>query len=300
MSDSRRPSRLPLVATGFAVVAIVVALIAAVTVIRRDEPTAVADKRAPAVPALLERRVQASDVIKLRDQAELVVEAGQTKGMRVTDPALAQALGLEDGDVIIAFSGRELVRSSDLRDAIMRTRDVTTLYIEIVRASTPALLRWQLDGDIARARIDSLRLGSTPPSAGVIGGPLAPDPVTPDPSDPRLDTIEQIDDGHFRVPRATVDAWIANPMAISRGARVVPSVKNGKANGFKLYAIRPSSVYARLGLMNGDTLQAINGYALESPDDALEAYTNIRAASTITVELTRRGRPVTLTYEITK
>jgi general secretion pathway protein C len=50
-------------------------------------------------------------------------------------------------------------------------------------------------------------------------------------------------------------------MAVAKGARVVPAVKNGKPDGFKLYAIRPSSVYSKLGLTNGDTIQSINGFA---------------------------------------
>ncbi len=70
-------------------------------------------------------------------------------------------------------------------------------------------------------------------------------------------------------------------MAVAKGARVVPAVKNGKPDGFKLYAIRPSSVYAKLGLQNGDTLQSINGFDLTSADKALEVYTKLREATSL-------------------
>ena len=71
----------------------------------------------------------------------------------------------------------------------------------------------------------------------------------------------------------------------------MPAVKNGKPDGFKLYAIRPSSVYAKLGLTNGDTLQAINGFELTTADKALEVYTKLREATSLEVEVTRRGKP---------
>ena len=110
--------------------------------------------------------------------------------------------------------------------------------------------------------------------------------------------IKKIDDNNYEIDRKLVDKVLANPMAVAKGARVVPAVKNGKPDGFKLYAIRPTSVYAKLGLSNGDTLQSINGFELTSADKALEMYTKLREANRLQVEVTRRGKPVTLTYSI--
>ncbi|HEX7704779.1 MAG TPA: hypothetical protein VF403_28760, partial [Kofleriaceae bacterium] len=74
--------------------------------------------------------------------------------------------------------------------------------------------------------------------------------------------------------------------------------KDGKPDGFKLYAIRPSSVYAKLGLQNGDTLQSINGFDLTSADKALEVYTKLREATSLQVSVTRRGKQEQLSYTI--
>ncbi|HYU14852.1 MAG TPA: type II secretion system protein GspC [Candidatus Acidoferrum sp.] len=110
--------------------------------------------------------------------------------------------------------------------------------------------------------------------------------------------VRKIDDSTYEVDRALVEKVLSNPTAVSRGARIVPSVKNGQPNGFKLYAIRPSSVYAKIGLMNGDTLHAVNGFELNSMDKALEVYTKVRESSSLSVSITRRGKPVTLNYTI--
>jgi general secretion pathway protein C len=110
--------------------------------------------------------------------------------------------------------------------------------------------------------------------------------------------IKKIDDTTYEIDRSLVDKVLVNPMAVAKGARVVPSVKNGKANGFKLYAIRPSSVYSKLGLSNGDTIHTINGFDLTSMDKALEVYTKVKEANNLTVSVTRRGKPTTLNYSI--
>lgn len=112
------------------------------------------------------------------------------------------------------------------------------------------------------------------------------------------DGIKKLDDTHYEVDRGLVDKLLANPMSVARGARIVPSIKNGKSNGFKLYAIRPSSIYAKLGLMNGDTIHAVNGFDLTTPDKALEVYTKVKESSNLSVSVTRRGKPINLDYNI--
>jgi general secretion pathway protein C len=110
--------------------------------------------------------------------------------------------------------------------------------------------------------------------------------------------IKKIDDTTFEIDKSLVEKVLANPMAIAKGARVMPSNKNGEPNGFKLYAVRPNSVYSKLGFANGDTINVINGMALNSMDRAMEVYAKVRDAQSLQVEVTRRGKPVTLNYSI--
>ncbi len=110
--------------------------------------------------------------------------------------------------------------------------------------------------------------------------------------------IKKIDETTFEIDRSLVEKVLANPMAVAKGARVMPSSKNGEPNGFKLYAVRPSSVYAKLGFANGDTLHAVNGMELNSMDKAMEVYSKVRDAQSLQVNVTRRGKPVTLNYSI--
>jgi general secretion pathway protein C len=156
----------------------------------------------------------------------------------------------------------------------------------------------------ASNRIERIALlsGEGPPPPSVAA---APEPAVTDPRAQRDELVaavdagvRKVDDSTFEVDRSVVEKVLANPTAVSRGARIVPSVKDGKPNGFKLYAIKPSSVYSKIGLMNGDTLHAVNGFELNSMDKALEVYTKVRESSSLSVSITRRGKPVTLNYTI--
>ncbi|HEY4241661.1 MAG TPA: type II secretion system protein GspC [Kofleriaceae bacterium] len=140
-------------------------------------------------------------------------------------------------------------------------------------------------------------VGTTPPVVAVAEPP--PPPPNGDDMQSALESgIKKIDDTHFEIDKSLVDKVLLNPMAVSKGARVVPSMKDGKPDGFKLYAIRPSSAFAKLGLTNGDTLNSINGFDLTSADKALEAYTKLKDATSLEVDVTRRGKPVSLNYTV--
>lgn len=281
-----------MIALGFAGVAVVVAIAAAVMVVRRDDTRSDARPSAHAPTAqVTDHTVAASEVVKLqRDSVDVVIESGNVKGVKLKDEALAKTLGLEPGDVIAAISGRPITRDMDLYDVMFNVAmmNATTLYVEVLRDGSPLLMRWRLDGDLKEARYANR------------GSPLSALYTTPAAPDPLLDTIEKVDDTHVKLPKATVDTLLADPTTYSKGARVVPAIKNGQPSGLKLYAIRPNSLYARLGLMNGDTIAAVNGHDVSSPDKALEVYTKVKSETELKLDVMRRGQPVQLTITITK
>jgi general secretion pathway protein C len=131
--------------------------------------------------------------------------------------------------------------------------------------------------------------------------PIAPQPGLGD-DDPMardLDKgVKKVSETEYQVNRELLDKVLGDTNLLARSARIVPNIVDGKPSGFKLYAIRPNSVYARIGLQNGDAVQAINGYDMSSPDKALEVYTKLRRANHLTVSVTRRGQPTTLDYSI--
>ncbi|HET9624822.1 MAG TPA: type II secretion system protein GspC [Kofleriaceae bacterium] len=139
-------------------------------------------------------------------------------------------------------------------------------------------------------------IGAAPPPPPITAAP--PPPAMPG-DEPVIETgIKKLDDTHYEVDKAVIAKVMLNPVAFARGARIVPAMKEGKPEGFRLSAIRPGSELARLGLVNGDTLQSINGFELTSVDKALEVYTKLREATSLEIDVTRRGKPVSLNYAI--
>jgi len=110
--------------------------------------------------------------------------------------------------------------------------------------------------------------------------------------------VTKVKSDEYEIARAEIDNVLSNMSKLATQARIVPSFKNGKANGFKLFSIRPDSLYAKIGIQNGDIVQQINGYEMNSPDKALEIYSKLKDAQTITVDLLRRGKSQTMTYNI--
>ncbi|MBA3394472.1 MAG: hypothetical protein H0T89_17640 [Deltaproteobacteria bacterium] len=150
-------------------------------------------------------------------------------------------------------------------------------------------------------RIERLGLSGTavPQTPVAVTEPTAAPDENKDDLQASIDNgIKKIDDTTYEIDKSLVEKVLVNPMAVAKGARIVPAMKNGKPEGFKLYAIRPTSVYAKLGLTNGDTLTSINGFELTSADKALEVYTKLREANSLELDVTRRGKPVTLKYTI--
>jgi general secretion pathway protein C len=145
-----------------------------------------------------------------------------------------------------------------------------------------------------------------PAMAAASGTPITPTPApaglvaSGSITETELDSgITANSDTKFTVQRSFVDRVLQNQAEIMRSARIVPHEENGQVVGVKLYGIRRNSLLGKLGLQNGDLLRTINGYAMASPDSALEAYAKLRTASDLSVAVVRRGKDMTVDYNIT-
>jgi len=149
---------------------------------------------------------------------------------------------------------------------------------------------------INQGRKEYIAIGETPaPAAPAFPTPVASSTQPASNSDAK---IEQVDENNYVIAREEIDKQLANLNSLATQARIVPSFKNGTANGFKLFSIRPGSLYSKIGIQNGDVIRRINGYEINSPEKALEIYSKLKESSKIEIELERRGKPVSKTYTI--
>lgn len=110
--------------------------------------------------------------------------------------------------------------------------------------------------------------------------------------------IKQLSENDYEIPRTEIDRTLSNLNDVAMQARIVPAFKDGVAQGFKLFSIRPDSIYTKIGIQNGDVIKRINGYDLNSPEKALEIYSKLKEASRIDIEVERNGATVRKTYNV--
>lgn len=274
---SEHDRRIRRIAVGFAVIAMLTALLAVVIVVARRADHAQQEPRSPA-----SRHVSARDVVSLA--AETVEQAGE--GIHVIDGALGKALGLSREDTIIAISGRRVTDVAQLR-AMLRDLGALapgSLFVDLIRDRQPVLERWELDGDLAAAWRASAGAGN--------GGGRRLHSASP-PLDPLITTVAQLDNTTYQVPRSTLEAWLANPRRVTIGAGTFSASGRG---GFEIFAIRPGSVLEALGIQNGDVIRGINGSELGSTDKVIELIA--KSTQRITVDLQRQGQTIILNYLI--
>lgn len=110
--------------------------------------------------------------------------------------------------------------------------------------------------------------------------------------------IRQVSDNAYLIDEGEVENAITNMSQLFNQIRVVPHVQDGKTDGFKVFAIRPGSIFENIGLKNGDILQAINGMSLDSPEKALQLYQQLQNEKSFSVDLLRNNSVESFSYEI--
>lgn len=199
-----------------------------------------------------------------------VTRGGAPSGVLVLDEMVGLGTAIAPGDVVRRVDGKQIATVAELVDALKAAKAHPQILFDVERLGQPIRVTVYVDPE------------------------PKPDPVIAD----GIAHIKRLDDHTFEVPSSLVDAIMRYPMPAARSVRIVPAMMNGKIIGVKLYAIRPGSLAAALGLMNGDTLRKVGSTELTDLDKALEAYTHLRDATDLKIELTRRGKPLELEYKI--
>ncbi len=110
--------------------------------------------------------------------------------------------------------------------------------------------------------------------------------------------IRRAGEGEYIVDRRQVEEAINNPQSLMTDARLQPLIKGGRQEGFVLKEVRRNGIYHTLGLRNNDVLLRINNYPITDPEAALQAFTALRGADEIVLNIKRNGRRKTLRYHI--
>jgi general secretion pathway protein C len=100
------------------------------------------------------------------------------------------------------------------------------------------------------------------------------------------------------VRRSDVEDALRNINTLLSQVRIHPHFKDGKADGLALSNIKGDSIFAKLGLRDGDIVQGVNNRPIRSPDDIVSFYNKLTSASRMSLQINRRGQGRTINYRI--
>src|SRR5262249_3532435 len=146
----------------------------------------------------------------------------------------------------------------DGREARAVIEDTTTHQQELYRVGDRVAGARVAAIDWDRVTLDGARgeevLELSPPATAPAGD--APVQTAALASDGR---IRRTGENAFIVDRRELAGAVDNMSGLMTQLRAVAEVQDGRPAGFRLFQIRDDSLFARLGLRNGDVVQRVNG-----------------------------------------
>jgi general secretion pathway protein C len=104
--------------------------------------------------------------------------------------------------------------------------------------------------------------------------------------------------GNYTIDQRALNAALDNISQAMTDARLIPSQKDGKVEGFRASEVKSTGVFAMIGIKNGDVLLRLNDFPIDSPDKALQSFIALKGQSRLKLDMIRDGRPVTFNYDI--
>ncbi len=102
----------------------------------------------------------------------------------------------------------------------------------------------------------------------------------------------------YVIDQRALNAALDNPAQAMTDARLLPSQKDGKVEGFKASEVKPAGVFGMIGIKNGDVIKSLNDFPMDAPDKALQSFIALKGQSRLKMDIIRDGQPQTLTYDI--
>ena len=108
----------------------------------------------------------------------------------------------------------------------------------------------------------------------------------------------QAGSGSYVIDQRALNAALDNIGQAMTDARLLPSVKDGKVEGFRASEVKPQGIFGTIGIKNGDVLLRMNDFPIDSPEKAIQSFASLKGQSRIKLDLIRDGQPTTYNYDI--
>jgi general secretion pathway protein C len=214
----------------------------------------------------------------------LIAKSGgktESAGFNLADFTL---LGTAQGSPKESFA--LILKTSSKEERVFRMGDM------VFNAGPLALVR----KDYVEIQTGATRTKLATPATASLSTPAAPVPSGVAPTGGAL--ASQTSSGNFVIDQRALNASLDNIGQAMTDARLLPSIKDGKVEGFRASEVKPQGIFGTIGIKNGDVLLRMNDFPIDSPEKAIQSFATLKGQSRIKLDLIRDGQPTTFNYDI--
>lgn len=110
--------------------------------------------------------------------------------------------------------------------------------------------------------------------------------------------VTPLGNNRYQIERRAWQSALGKVHELARTLRVLPVMRAGRPDGFRVQWLAAGSPLRALGVQRGDVLSAINGHSVATAEELLRIYATLRTASHLSVGLRRGSRVLSLDYLI--
>jgi general secretion pathway protein C len=274
------------------------AMISADLVTRRIARIAPASSKSPAIPPQQSSAPKLNeDITSFAPILELGLFGTATRGKLTTITVSAAnqkpaTPTLNQGDMLLLGSAL-----GSFRETFALIQKTGTKEERVFRLGDRVFDTGQLvsvQKEYAEILIDGKRIKILSPTAPGAGAAVTG--ANPAPQQGGLAT--QVGSGSYIIDQRALNAALDNIGQAMTDARMLPSTKDGKVEGFRVSEVKPTGIFATIGIKNGDVLLRINDFPIDSPEKAIQSFASLKGQSRIKLDMIRDGQPSSFNYDI--
>lgn len=110
--------------------------------------------------------------------------------------------------------------------------------------------------------------------------------------------IRKVSEGDYVIDRSEVESQLGNYNQIMTQVSIGPNFVDGKADGLRLFHVKPGSFWDKAGMKSGDVIRRVNDLELSTVDNAMKAFDEMRKGKEVLMEIGRGGTSQSLHWEI--
>lgn len=245
-----------------------------------------------------------SDLTALGKQARVIpnYQDGKYHGFKlvgVRPGSFYGAIGIRSGDVVHSVGETVLDSPKKALYVFDGLAKEETVQVTLFRRGKQVLLTYNVVDKLSGCTNSVLAKPQVVPGAGVSAGEELLKSEMKNRAQQFEMSVRKVGTNEYQVLSSGLKGLTPEIVTYS-GTRIIPNYRDGVHVGFKLVGMRPGGIFATMGLRNGDVVQEMGGMPLNSPTalvDALQLLFDGQPQK-VTFTVSRRGKPVKMTYTI--